>query len=64
MLTKVKGFRTVILGAFVAIAPALLTYVGGIDWTSLGISPATAAIIGTAIVAVRAITNTSIGAKE
>lgn len=56
-----KGWKTVAFGVLTAILPALLTYLGGIDWTSLGIHPATAAAIGSAIIALRAITNTSIG---
>lgn len=57
-----KGFRTFIYGGLVAVVPALLTYLGGIDWTSLGISPSAAAVIGAGIIGLRTITTTSPGA--
>lgn len=56
-----KGFRTILLGAVVAIAPSICTYLAGIDWTSLGISPTIAGVIGAAIIALRAITTTPAG---
>lgn len=56
-----KGWKTVIFGAGVALAPAFLTYIAGIDWTTLGVHPATAAIIGAAIIALRAVTTSAIG---
>ena len=56
-----KGWKTVAFGAVVAIAPAALTYLGGVNWTSLGISPDVAAVIGAMIVGLRAVTNTPIG---
>lgn len=59
-----QGFRTIIFGALVAIAPIAVTYFGNVDWTSLGISPTVAGIIGLAIVGLRAITSTPIGMKQ
>lgn len=58
-----KGYRTVIFGLAVATIPPALTYVAGIDWTSLGISPSVAAVIGAAIVGLRAATSTALGTK-
>lgn len=58
-----KGFKTVIFGAAVAVAPSLLTYLGGVDWTTIGLSPTTAGAIGAGIIALRAITSTPIGKK-
>ena len=59
-----KGFKTVALGLVVAIAPIAITYLGGVDWTSLGISPTMASIIGLAIVALRSVTTTPIGKQS
>lgn len=55
-----KGFRTIAIGAAIAVAPAALTYIGGIDWTSFGISPSMGAAIGVAVMALRSITNTPV----
>ncbi len=56
-----KGFKSVAFGLAVAVIPSALVYLGGVDWTSLGISPQVAGAIGAAIVVLRAMTNTSIG---
>lgn len=56
-----KGFRTVAFGAFVAVVPAALTYLGGIDWTQFGINPIMAAGLGAAVIMLRAATSTPIG---
>ncbi len=58
-----KGWRTIAFGLFVAVGPAAVTYLGGIDWTSLGINPTISAAIGVVIVGLRAITNSAIGQK-
>lgn len=57
------GFKTLIFGAAVAIAPSLLTYLGGVDWTTIGIAPGVAGAIGAGIIALRAVTSTPIGKK-
>ena len=59
-----KGWKTVAFGLLTAIVPAALTYAGGIDWTTTGISPGIAALIGAAIIALRAVTNTPMLKKE
>jgi hypothetical protein len=56
-----KGYRTVIFGASVAIFPALLDYLGLVDWATLGVSPAAGAAIGAAIMALRGLTTTPLG---
>lgn len=62
-MNAVKGWKTVIFGLAVIVVPSALTYLGNIDWTTLGISPAAASVIGLAIVALRAATNTALGSK-
>lgn len=57
------GFKTVIFGLAVAIGPAVLNYIGAVNWQTLGISPTAGAIIGAGIVALRAVTGTPIGKK-
>lgn len=56
-----KGWKTILFGLFVTVVPAALTYIGGINWTSLGISPGVASMIGIAIMALRSVTNTPVG---
>ncbi len=59
-----KGYKTFAFGLAVAIIPAIITYLGGVDWHSLGVSPTVAALIGTAIVALRAVTTTPPGSAS
>ena len=56
-----KGWKTVTFGLFMVVVPPALTYIGGIDWTSIGVSPAAAAVIGGIVIALRAVTSTAIG---
>ena len=56
-----KGWKTVIFGALMVVAPPLLTYVGGVNWTSLGISPVMSAAIGAIIIGLRSVTTSPIG---
>ena len=58
-----KGLRTFIFGAVVAVAPAALNYLGAIDWQTLGLSPSAGAVIGAIIIGLRAITSTPPGQK-
>jgi hypothetical protein len=58
------GWKTVIFGAAVAVGPGLLNYLGAVNWETLGISPATGAIIGAVIIGLRAITSTAIGQSK
>lgn len=53
---KFEGMKTFAFGLAVAILPAVLDYIGGVDMTAFGLSPAIAGMIGTAIVALRAVT--------
>lgn len=57
----IKGWKTITFGVLTAVIPAGLTYLAGVDWTSIGISPGLAAGIGAAIIALRAFTSTPIG---
>ena len=59
-----KGFRTVAFGLLVAVVPAAVTYLAGVNWESIGVSPQVAAAIGVVIIGLRAITNTSMFAKS
>jgi hypothetical protein len=59
-----KGWRTLAFGFFVAVAPAALDYLGGVSWTSIGVSPGVGAAIGAGIIALRVITNTAIGKAQ
>lgn len=52
-----KGFRTVLAGAALVVAPPLVEYFGGVDWVSLGVSPAAGAAIGLLIIGLRAATD-------
>lgn len=58
-----KGWKTIIFGLIVAIGPVAVTYLGNVNWTSLGISPGVAGMIGVAIIALRAVTNSPLGSK-
>jgi hypothetical protein len=60
-METIKGWRTVAFGVVTAAAPPALTYLFGVDWTTLGISPPVAAVLGSVIIALRAITTTPIG---
>jgi hypothetical protein len=58
-----KGFRTVITGLGIAVAPVALEYVAKIDWTQY-VSPNIALVIsGLTMVALRAITSSGIFSK-
>ena len=60
-----KGLRTVAVGLVIAVGPAALNYFTGTDWTTtLGLSPGAGAIVGAAIIALRAVTTTPIFAKS
>ena len=58
-----KGFKTVIFGSAVAIVPAALQYLMGIDWTTL-VSPVWApVVIGTLTVLLRLVTDSPVFRK-
>ncbi len=55
-----KGFKTFAFGVFLAVVPAGLQYLAGIDWTQY-VSPQVAPVIAGAIVVIlRAYTDTAI----
>lgn len=60
-MKNLKGYKTILFGLLLAIAPAALNYLGGIDWTHF-VSPNVALLIAGGItLALRAVTNTPIG---
>lgn len=61
--TLVKGLKTVAFGLALVVIPPAVTYLGGVDWTALGISPTNSAAIGLVVIGLRAVTNTAIGSK-
>lgn len=59
-----KGWKTVLFGALMALMPALLNYLAGVHWTDY-VSPEWAGVIvGVIVVALRAVTNTPIGTDK
>jgi len=58
-----KGFKTVAFGLALVVIPPAVTYLGGVDWASIGVSPAVSTVIGLAVIGLRAVTNTAIGSK-
>lgn len=59
-----KGYRTILVGLAMAIAPAALTYLMGVDWGKL-VGPNGAMVIAGAItIGMRLITTTEVGSSE
>jgi hypothetical protein len=56
-----KGLRTLGVGLAIAVAPSAISYLGGVDWTQFGISPAAGAFIGLVVMGMRTITTTPVG---
>lgn len=60
-MSNLKGWRTIAIGLAMAIGPAALTYLAGVDWTKL-VGPNAAMIIAGAVtVAMRIVTTTPMG---
>lgn len=56
-----KGFKTFAYGFAVAVLPAAMQYIGGVDpVATFGVSPSTGAMIGAGIMALRAVTNSAV----
>jgi hypothetical protein len=63
-MTALKGWRTYAIGFAMAVVPAGLTYLAGLDWTKI-VSPQLAPIIaGVIMIAMRSITTTSPGSNS
>jgi len=63
-MDKLKGWRTIALGLIMAVAPTGLTYLAGVDWTSL-VGPNVAMAFGGAImIGMRIITSTPVGSSS
>ena len=58
-----KGYRTILVGLAMAIAPAAMTYLGGLDWTQLVGPNSAMAMAGAITIAMRIITTTPVGGK-
>jgi len=59
-----KGYRTILVGLAMAIAPAALTHLAGIDWTQLVGPNGAMAMAGAITIAMRIITTTSVGSSK
>ena len=59
-----KGYRTILVGLAMAIAPAASTYLAGLDWTQLVGPNSAMAIAGAVTIAMRIITTTSVGSSK
>lgn len=58
-----KGYRTLLVGAAMVVAPPLLTYLAGVNWSDY-VSPSTALMIsGMITIALRVVTTTPVGGK-
>ncbi len=59
-----SGYRTILFGLFVAVAPVALEYLKGIDWTQY-VSPIYAPmVVGGITIALRMLTTTAWGVKK
>jgi len=62
-MDSLKGYKTIIAGALMAGVPAVLTYLGGVDWSQY-VSPTMAMMISGAVtIILRAVTTGPIGSK-
>lgn len=62
-MSNFKGWRTFAIGLVIAVGPATLSYLAGVDWTHL-VGPNVALFISGAVMfAMRAITNTPPGQR-
>ena len=60
-MDSLKGWRTIAIGLLMAIAPAALTYLAGVDWTHV-VGPNGAMVIAGGItIGMRLITSTPVG---
>lgn len=63
-MNKFKGWRTILTGLAIAIVPAGLTYLAGVDWKQY-VSPELALVVSGALtVALRFVTTTSVFSKD
>lgn len=56
-----KGYRTILVGLAMAIAPAALTYLAGVDWTALVGPNGAMFVAGIVTIALRIVTTTPVG---
>lgn len=58
-----KGWKTFLFGGLVAVSGVGLDYVAGYDWTDSGLAPWIVSLIGVGVMALRAVTTTTIFKK-
>ena len=63
-MDTLKGWRTIGIGLLIAVAPAALTYLGGIDWTKLVGANGAMIISGALMIGMRLVTDSPVGKKE
>ena len=56
-----KGLRTILVGAAIAIGPAAIQYLGGVDWSSVIPAPWDSVIAGVIMIGMRFVTSTPVG---
>lgn len=56
-----KGFRTVAIGFLIAVGPAAITYLLGLDWTNLIGPNAALFVVGLLQIGMRLVTTTPVG---
>ena len=56
-----KGLRTILVGAAIAIGPAAIQYFAGVDWSSIIPAPWDSVIAGVIMIGMRFITSTPVG---
>lgn len=59
-----KGFRTIVFGLVVAVAPAALHYLAGVDWTQIVGPVFGPAVVGAITIGLRMVTDTAVGSKS
>lgn len=63
MLDMVKGFRTIIVGLMLAVAPSALDYLVNVDWNVMLGPKGALAVSGVLMIVLRLVTNTPVGKK-
>lgn len=58
-----KGYRTILLGALMVVAPPLFSYLAGIHWSDYVSSDTAFMINGALMIALRAVTTSPMGSK-
>lgn len=59
-----QGWKTIILGLLMVIAPSALSYLAGINWNTIVGGTAATVISGVIMIAMRFVTTTPVGTKS